>query len=146
MAALTVRPMEAGDLGRVSELSAQLGYPATPADLKRRYAELSPSPDHVLLVAVAEEGRIAGWIHARWERPLESEFVVEISGLVVDAAARRLGAGRALVAGVERWTRDKGGRRLRVRSNVLRDEAHRFYPSVGFVLKKTQQVYDRDLR
>ena len=38
-----------------------------------------------------------------------------------------------------------GVRKLRVRSNVVRDEAHRFYPALGFNLAKTQACYDTEL-
>jgi hypothetical protein len=40
---------------------------------------------------------------------------------------------------------ERGYRKLRVRSNVVREDAHRFYEREGFRRTKTQMVLDRKL-
>jgi GNAT superfamily N-acetyltransferase len=144
MNAITIRSMKADDLAGVAELAGQWGYPSTPGQIERRFRDILSGTDHALFVASAEDG-MAGWIHVHPLHSLESDSCAEIAGLVVDGRRRRQGAGRALVGEAERWARTRGFRKLRVRSNVLRTEAHRFYPALGFALNKTQHVYDRSL-
>lgn len=62
---------------------------------------------------------------------------------MVDAGARRSGVGRALVAVAEQWTRERGLDTLFLRSNIVRPEAHAFYPGLGFARTKTQHVYSK---
>jgi GNAT superfamily N-acetyltransferase len=93
-------------------------------------------------VVVVHEGHIAGWAHVCLVDGLELARFAEIRALVVDPEKRRLGAGRALVAEAIRWAKERKVQKLRVRSNVLREEAHRFYPALGFALTKTQACYD----
>ena len=96
-------------------------------------------------MAVVPEVEVAGWTHVHTVHTVDSGSYAEIGALVVDPKCRRQGAGRALVRGVERWARDRGLQRLRVRSNVLRSESHQFYPGVGLERIKTQHVYGRSL-
>jgi GNAT superfamily N-acetyltransferase len=65
-----------------------------------------------------------------------------ITGLVVAQDARRSGLGRALVERAKGWAIEHGYSCLRVRSNVVRDEAHKFYPALGFRLTKTSHNYE----
>jgi GNAT superfamily N-acetyltransferase len=135
--------MTAKDLVQVAELSEQLGYPVSIGDLEKRYSTIEPDAAQALLVAETAEGRIVGWTHVYATHLLESPSFGEIGGLVVRAGSRRIGAGRALVEAADRWTRAQGLDSLRVPSNVLRSEAHRFYPACGFKLVKTQHSYER---
>ena len=134
------RPMRIDDLERVAELSRQLGYPVSPSDLEVRFSRIVDAGQGLF---VAQSGdRIVGWTHVHPQLLLESEPHAEIGALVVDSSARRQGAGRALVAEARRWSRQHGFARLRVRSNIARDEAHHFYPSIGFTRIKTQHNYE----
>jgi GNAT superfamily N-acetyltransferase len=141
----TVRAMTAGDLSQVAELSEQLGYPVSAQDLQGRFATIAADPAQALFVVETEDRRVAGWTHVYATHLLESPSYAEIGGLVVRAGSRRIGAGRALVEAAERWAREQGLGSLRVRSNVLRAEAHQFYPAVGFTRVKTQHTYERRL-
>lgn len=147
--AFEVRSMETVDLARASELSAQLGYAHGGDALATRFARICASPTDALLVAAptdpASRGAVLGWLHVQERCLLEAPPFAEIAGLVVDAASRRAGAGRALVTAAVEWASARGLGRVVVRSNVVRDAAHAFYPSVGFALAKTQHVYERVL-
>jgi GNAT superfamily N-acetyltransferase len=138
---IETRPMRVEDLNRVSDLSAELGYPVAVEVLKHRFSRIAEDPRQALFVAL-RAGRVIGWIHAHPQDVLESEPYVEIGGLVVDHGARRAGAGRALIFEVLRWVREQRIDRIRVRSNVSRPEAHHFYPALGFTLLKTQHNYE----
>ena len=141
----SIRRMSMTDLARVAMLSGQLGYPVATEVLARRFAALAADPDHDVFVALLD-GCVVGWAHVFEQRLLESEPYAEIGGLVVDADSRRRGVGRALVDEARRGASARGLGFLRVRSNVVREEAHRFYPSLGFTVLRTQHVYGVKLR
>jgi GNAT superfamily N-acetyltransferase len=135
---------EREDLVQVSELSGQLGYPVSLGDLERRFSTIARREDAGAFRRRGG-GRIVGWTHVYATHLLESPSFAEIGGLVVRAGSRRIGAGRALVEAADRWAREQRLDRVRVRSNVLRTEAHRFYPACGFKLIKTQHNYEREI-
>jgi GNAT superfamily N-acetyltransferase len=145
MKGMNVRWMTSADLAAVADLCAQLGYPCSLGDLVRRFDRIRSEADHAMLVAQFEDETILGWIHVHPVHTLESDSYVEIGGLVVDERRRRQGAGRSLIAEAERWAREQGFGRIRVRSNIVRPEAHAFYPGVGYELVKTQHTYGRTL-
>lgn len=141
MPSVSVREMRSTDLKRVAELSAQLAAAAEPAAIAARFAAIAAHPPQGLYVA-EHAGQVIGWVHVLLQQRLEVDGYAEIGGLVVDTAARRLGAGRALVSRAEQWAREQGSDRLRVRSNVTRVESHAFYPALGFKPIKTQHNYE----
>ncbi len=153
-APMDVRPARASDAAQIARLSVQLGYPADADTMRRRLVGLAARSDHAVLVAQrvaggagpADEAALLGWLHVGRTIQLESGERAEILGLVVDAAARRAGVGRRLVAAAEQWARAAGLDRIVVRSNAVRPEAHSFYPKLDYVLAKTQRVYARALR
>jgi len=143
---LRIRRAESGDAEAIARLSGELGYPAQARAVSARLALLASRADEAVLVAEEREGgAIAGWIQISEVRSLESEPWAEIRGLVVGRCFRRWGTGRALVENAERWARERELCALRVRTNVLREEARRFYPAVGFRLVKTQDTWTKSL-
>jgi N-acetylglutamate synthase-like GNAT family acetyltransferase len=140
-----IRAATIDDAAEIARLSAQLGYPADVATFAERLDRLSRSPTHAVLVCEGGGGRLAGFVGVERRLMIESGDKVEIVGLVVDADARRAGTGRRLVAAAEDWARAQGIVELFLRSNVLRPEAHAFYPALGFERGKTQHVYRKAL-
>jgi GNAT superfamily N-acetyltransferase len=136
--------MRLTDAPTVALLSAQLGYEATTAEITRRFAKLNGDPDSGLFVA-ARGGAVVGWLHVCGVRLLETDGYAEVGGLVVDAAQRRRGIGRALIRRAERWAVANGFTELRLRSGVHRSEAHRFYARIGYDLAKTSHMFRKDL-
>ena len=92
-----------------------------------------------------DDGRLAGFIGLEQRLMIESGDKAEVVGLVVDAVARRTGTGRRLIAAAEDWACARGLGELFLRSNVVRPEAHAFYPALGFERSKTQHVYRKAL-
>jgi GNAT superfamily N-acetyltransferase len=140
-----VRPMTERDARVVAHLAGQLGYPSTEAQIRRRFESVSGDPASAVFVAEDEDGRIVGWTHVIARIFLESDPYAELAGLVVDRSARRQGAGRALVAEAEAWAKSRGYATMRVRSNVKRVEARPFYEGRGYVIGKSQHVYEKAL-
>src|SRR5262249_14776291 len=142
---VSVRSMRLPDARRVAELSGQLGYPSTETQIVRRFEALAADSGSAVFVVEDEQGGIIGWTHVILRAVMESEPFAEVAGLVVASEARRQGAGRALVSAAEAWARERGCATLHVRSNRLRPESRPFYEGVGFVVIKTQHVYEKVL-
>ena len=140
-----IRSAAIGDAAEIARLSAQLGYPADVAVFADRLERILRLPTHAVLVCEGDDGRLAGFIGLEQRLMIESGDKAEVVGLVVDAEARRSGAGRRLVAAAEDWARTRGLTELFLRSNIVRPEAHAFYPALGFERSKTQHVYRKAL-
>jgi GNAT superfamily N-acetyltransferase len=46
---------------------------------------------------------------------------------------------------VEAWARERGAVELNLRSNIVRDGAHKFYQHLGFEVQKTQHKFRKKL-
>jgi GNAT superfamily N-acetyltransferase len=84
-------------------------------------------------------------VHVRAVPLLTREACAEIGGLVVDEFLRGRGIGGRLMAAAEEWSRHRGFSALRLRSNVIRDEAHAFYRRQGFGSSKTSLLFTKPL-
>ena len=140
-----IRPVRAADAPRLAELLAQLGYPSEPGTVARRLAGILGSATQQVLVA-ADGSRLAGYGGVE-RRPalLHQDEGGEITALVVDAAARRSGLGRALVRAAEEWAIRQGLPAIVVRSHVVRPESHTFYEGIGYRRTSTSHGYRKDL-
>lgn len=143
---MRIRPMSRADLEDVARLCAQLGYPSTMEQMARRLGPLEVDPEAGLYVADAPPGGIVGWVYVRGVRPMTSDPRAEIWGLVVDADHRGAGVGAALMRHAEQWAREQGYADVRLHSNVVRTEAHRFYQGLGYQITKTSYVLSKSLR
>jgi len=139
--AIIIRPANQADARAGAKLAAELGYACEPGEMRRRISVLLKSSSDLLIVALTASKEPVGWLQAHAVHVVESGFRVEIMGLIVCAGARRLGVGRELVTRAEEWARSLGAQALVVRSNSIRLESHLFYPKLGYVATKTQQVY-----
>lgn len=140
-----IRRAKESDATELARLTSQLGYPVTESTLRSRLARMVGAADCCLLVAESPDGRLAGWIHGYLCQLLESDYRVEIGGLVVDEDCRRKGHGRRLVQAVEDWARECGAVELSVRCREERVESHRFYESLLFRHTKSQRVFRKRL-
>ncbi|MFB3920620.1 MAG: GNAT family N-acetyltransferase [Terriglobia bacterium] len=86
-----------------------------------------------------------GWVHVFVCHLVESDAFTEIGGLVVDEKWRGAGIGRLLVEQAEAWARAKGCTSIRLRSNIIRQEAHQFYSKLGYRIVKTQHAFTKTL-
>jgi GNAT superfamily N-acetyltransferase len=136
--------MTAADADAVARLTGELGYPATPDQIARRFARIDGRPDQIVLVA-EDGGAPIAWLHVAAHPYLESDATAEILGLVVGEGRRSAGVGAALVAAAETWARRAGCRAMRVRSRITRERAHAFYERAGFRRIKTQHAFEKPL-
>ena len=134
--------MTESDVDRVADLVTQLGYPASAADIARRFTRFDGRTDQALLVA-DDRGEVVGWMQVVAYPYLESDESAEIRGLVVADSHRGRGIGAALISAAEAWAAQHGCQTLRVRSNITRGRAHAFYERHGFERVKTQHCLQK---
>ena len=142
---LKIRRAKSADAQRIAELAGQLGYPATAAQMRERLRGIKPASQHAVLVAETAEDEVIGWVHVSRQPLLEVEIRAEVNGLVVDERVRSAGAGAWLLAAAEEWARRRGCKGMSVRSNVIRERAHKFYERNGYEHYKTQKSFRKPL-
>lgn len=143
---MPLRQAHLDDAAELAALCTELGYPSTAAHVGTRLPALLSSADHLVLVATdAADSRPVGWIHAMIRRELVSDPFAEIAGLVVSEPHRNAAIGLQLLRAAEEWALDSGIHSIRVRSNVVRERAHRFYLRAGYELAKTSHLFVKNL-
>ena len=137
-----IAPVEPRHAQRIAILSEQLGYPANSADTLRRIHAILDSSSDAAYVALVEDHLVVGWLHVFHTLRLETAPFCEIGGLVVHEEWRGKGIGGALLQHAKLWSTTKGTQVLRVRSNIIREDAHKFYLAQGFQKLKEQAVFE----
>jgi len=136
-----IRRAEEADAGAIAALAGQLGYATTTGQAAERLSDALVSSRDAVFVG-ERNGAVMAWLHVHGIHCLLSDPFGDVSGLVVDASARGSGLGTALLDHAVAWTREQGYRKLRIRTNIIRTDAHRFYEKHGCRLAKTQHVYE----
>jgi GNAT superfamily N-acetyltransferase len=142
---MKIRRAEIEDIPAIVDLSIQLGYPTTPEATKDRFLEIQQKQDHYILIAETEHQSVSGWIHVFRSIWLESPPFAELGGLIVDETSRSEGIGKGLLKAAESWAKKQGLTIIRVRSNVIRERAHKFYLREGYQIIKSQHVFEKQL-
>ncbi|HKV24612.1 MAG TPA: GNAT family N-acetyltransferase [Candidatus Acidoferrum sp.] len=140
-----IRRARLSDSARLAELSGELGYPATEAEIRQRFRRMRAAPANALFVVESGSGDVLGWAHVSVNHLLEVGTRAELNGLVVAEGHRSLGAGAKLLEAAESWARKQGCPVMSVRSNVLRERAHQFYLRQGYEHYKSQKAFRKPL-
>lgn len=139
-----LRTISVEDASIIRLLSYQLGYEISLEDTISNLQQILSSENHIAFVAVYDN-KIVGWVHAFKTITIESKPFIELAGLVVDENYRSKGIGKLLIGKIREWSIEQNILLLRVRSNVKRKEAHRFYLNNGFREIKQQKVFQIEL-
>ena len=142
---VVIRRARASDALRLAELAGQLGYPTTAAEMTKRLRRLKPPSQNALFVAESPSAGVVGWAHVSVTHLVEVGTRAELNGLIVAEDQRSLGAGARLLKAAEDWAREHGCPSMSVRSNVIRERAHKFYERQGYEHYKTQKAFRKPL-
>jgi uncharacterized protein (TIGR00290 family) len=136
-AALTDAPV-------IAELSGQLGYPVSDAEISERLRDYYEDPDHCVLVAEYGDDVVA-WVDVSIQSHLQSGKYGEIGGLVVADNFRGQGVGSRLLRAAEEWIKSRYVGKCLVRSRSTRVDAHRFYEREKYSPEKISAVFTKTL-
>ena len=126
--AITIRAAAPSDAPILCELLAQLGYPASVAEIPARLSALASLPRAAALVATNGYGEVVGLATTHIFPSIHDNGPLAwLTTLVVLEDARGAGIGSALVRHVEQWAAQNGAKRLSVTSGMHRKATHEFY-------------------
>lgn len=132
------------DLPAIINLAEQLGYPMQLDQASARFAKISKNHDHCLLVAQKDD-LVVGWVHIIIMQEILNDKTGTIRGLIVDAKYQNQGIGKLLMHSAEEWISKQGCHSVRVNSNIIRLEAHKFYEKIGYKNVKTQVIFKKEV-
>ncbi len=139
---IQIRKIQKSDSSTIAELSAQLGYKVTSSEIFEQIVKLNDHNDHFAFVAVLED-EIVGYIHGVRTLRLTTSPFIEITGLIVREKYRGKRVGCKLVKHLEEQI--TVSKKIRVRCNVKRELAHKFYENLSYSEKKEQKIFEKKL-
>jgi GNAT superfamily N-acetyltransferase len=137
---IQIREIHKSDAFSITELSVQLGYKIDESLILEQIVSINSNKDHFAFVVVLNN-MIIGYIHGFLSIRLTSSPFLEIGGLIVRKEYRRKGVASALIGYLESHVNDY--KTIRVRCNVKRESAHRFYLNLNYIEKKEQKIFER---
>jgi len=129
---VTIRHARPGDAAVLAQLMCELGYETKRTEMEMRLKSILCNPVYKTFVAIID-GCICGMIGTLTCRSYEHNGPSgRILALVTLSAARRRGIGRALIAIAEKDFAQRGIRRIALDTRLTREDAHKFYESLGY--------------
>jgi len=128
----SIRDADLNDAPGLAALMCELGYGTDRTEMETRLTLIFSNPACKTFVAVMD-GRVCGMIGTVTYPSYEhNDPSGRILVLVTASATRRRGIGRALVATAEKDFSQRGIRRIALNTSLTREEAHKFYESLGY--------------
>jgi ribosomal protein S18 acetylase RimI-like enzyme len=129
---LTIRTAEMNDAGALAQLMCELGYETTKSEMRMRLERIATDERYRTFVA-ARDGEVCGMIGTVTNPSYEhNDPSGRILALAILSTMRRRGIGRALIATAEKDFAKRGIRRVALNTQLTREDAHKFYESLGY--------------
>ena len=129
---LTIRVAEMNDAAALAPLMCELGYGTTKSEMQMRLQRIATDERYRTFVAVCG-GKVCGMIGTLTYPSYEhNDLSGRIVSLVILRMMRRRGIGRALIATAEKDFAQRGIRRVALNTRLAREDAHKFYESLGY--------------
>lgn len=129
---LTIRAAEMNDAAALAQLMCELGYETTGPEMQIRLERIITDERYRTFVAVGA-GKVCGMIGTLTYSSIEHNDVSgRIVALVILRTMRRRGIGSALIAIAEKDFVQRGVRRVALNTQLSREDAHKFYESLGY--------------
>jgi ribosomal protein S18 acetylase RimI-like enzyme len=126
-----IRNAELNDAPELAVLMCELGYETRRTEMETRLKLILSNPAYKTFVAIMD-GCVCGMIGTLTYPSYEhNDASGRIVALVTSGTLRRRGIGRALVATAEKDFAQKGIRRVALDTRLTREDAHKFYESLG---------------
>lgn len=128
----SIRDAELKDAPELAVLICQLGYETNSTEMEKRLRSIFSNPAYKTFVAIMD-GCICGMVGTLTCPSYEhNDPGGRILALVTLSTARRRGIGRALIAAAEKDFAQRGIMRIAVNTQLAREQAHKFYESLGY--------------
>jgi GNAT superfamily N-acetyltransferase len=129
---MLIRDAELGDAAELAALMRELGYETEDVEMETRLKSILSNPAYKTFVAIVD-GCVCGMVGTVTYPSYEhNDPGGRILALVTSSPARRRGIGRALVATAEKDFAQRGIRRIALNTQLTREDAHKFYGSLGY--------------
>ena len=129
---LTIRAAEVNDAAALAQLMCELGYETTKSEMQMRMERITIDERCRTFVAV-RDGKVCGMIGTVTYPSCEhNDPSGRILALVILKTMRRHGIGRALIATAEKDFAQRGIRRIALNTRLAREDAQKFYESLGY--------------
>jgi ribosomal protein S18 acetylase RimI-like enzyme len=127
-----IRDAELNDAPELAVLMCELGYKTKRTEMEMRLKSILSNPAYKTFVSIMDDclcGMIGTLMYSSYEHNDPSGRIL---ALVISSAARRRGIGRALIATAEKDFAQRGIRRVALDTRLTREDAHKFYESLGY--------------
>jgi GNAT superfamily N-acetyltransferase len=133
-ATISLRAASVTDAAALAALLQQLAPQEPRPDAKLLALRLTELPTNCAVLVAERDGKLLGTCTLNLIEHLAHNFArsAVLEDVVVDADARGLGVGRALMGKAVERARSWGCYKLALSSNQSREAAHRFYAELGF--------------
>jgi GNAT superfamily N-acetyltransferase len=129
---LTIRVARIDDAAPLALLMCELGYETTQSEMQARLEGIATDERYRTFVAVRDD-KVCGMVGTITSLSYEHNDVGgRILALVTLRTMRRHGIGRVLIATAEKDFTQRGIRRIALNTQLIRDDAHKFYESLGY--------------
>jgi ribosomal protein S18 acetylase RimI-like enzyme len=129
---LTIRVAELNDSAALAELMCELGYETTKLEMQTRMERIAVDERYRTFVAVGD-GKVCGMVGTLTCPSYEhNDPGGRILALAILSTMRRRGIGRALIAAAEKDFGQRGIKRVALNTRLAREDAHKFYESLGY--------------
>lgn len=129
---IRIRDAELNDAAELAVLMCELGYETDHAEMETRLNLILSNPAYKTFVFILD-GSVCGMIGTVAYPSYEhNDPGGRILALVTSSAMRRRGIARALVATAEKDFAKRGISRIALNTQFTRQDAHKFYESLGY--------------
>jgi GNAT superfamily N-acetyltransferase len=136
----SVRVAQIEDANQIAACLSSLGYGTRSAFLRGRLKEIADSQSD--MVFVCEFDDVVVGVISLHAMPLfhTDGRLVRITSLSVLEGWFRKGVGAQLIEAAERWAWSKGAVRVELTSGDHRNDAHKFYEAMGYLLAERRFI------
>jgi ribosomal protein S18 acetylase RimI-like enzyme len=129
---VTIRAAAISDAAALAGLMCELGYETTKSEMQARMERIATDERYRTFVAVHND-EVCGMIGTLTSPSYEhNDPGGRILALATLSSMRRRGIGRALIAAAEKDFAKRGIRRVALNTQLVREDAHKFYESLGY--------------
>ncbi|MGX6970986.1 GNAT family N-acetyltransferase [Vagococcus bubulae] len=143
-----IRKINLTDANAICQINTEdLGYAFPIEQTKHQIERIINDTEHYYLIGYEDSStkKIVGYLHAEVYRTTYFETLLNVLGLAVLGDYQRQGIGKQLMLELEHEAKLRNITAIRLNSGEERKEAHLFYESLGYISKKNQKQFMKNI-